>query len=284
MKFRKKKQEVAVTEEQAVDCPSPEKVETCEQLQMEGVEKMRTPYPFDFENDQKLKREFVDFKIRTLLHRIDHTLLKQDCTEKDLAKLCDEANEYGFYSVCVQPLHVSFAKKRLGKNSHVKVATVIGFPMGENLSSVKAKETQKAVKCGADEIDMVACISAIKNGDYRYVRRDVEKVVKAAKGRPVKVIIETGLLTDKEITRASIAAMQGKATFVKTSTGYFGGGATVEAVQRIREAVGDRCSIKASGGIRTADDLMKMLSSGADRIGTSAGVTIAKQLAENTDL
>ena len=147
----------------------------------EQVEAQSVPFAPGDSGDEQLKKEFVAFKVRALLHRIDHTLLKQDCTEKEIDALCDEANEYGFYAVCVQPLHVAAAKKRLGEDSHVKVATVVGFPMGETYSAVKAKETKMATAAGADEIDMVACISAIKRGEYRYVRRDVARVVKAAK-------------------------------------------------------------------------------------------------------
>ena len=212
------------------------------------------------------------------LRMIEHTLLKQTATRADIRKLCDEARTFGFYSVCVQPVYVSACRIFLKNDPQVKIACVVGFPMGENVIPVKVYETKRAVADGADEIDMVICISAVKNGDYAYVKREVKKVVRAAQGRPVKVILETSLLTREEMVRAACCARDAGAAFVKTSTGYFGGGATADDVRLLKQTVRGVCQVKASGGIRTAEDFAAMESAGADRIGTSAGVTIAEGL------
>ena len=159
----------------------------------------------------------------------------------------------------------------------VKIACVVGFPMGENVTAVKVLEAKRAVADGADEIDMVACISAIKNGNYSYVKKEIRRVVKAAKVS-VKVIIETSLLTREEMIRAAVCARDAGAAFVKTSTGYFGEGAKAEDVRLLKETVKGACGVKASGGIRTAENLREMIEAGADRIGTSAGVSIAETL------
>jgi len=230
------------------------------------------------ETEADLKKEFELFKIQKILHRIDHTLLKQNITHDDLKKLCQDAIHYGFYSVCVQPVHVNFVKRQLGENSKVKVCAVISFPFGEDLFSVKAYQTKKAISDGADEIDMVMSISALKRGDFRFVKRDIKAVVKSARKRPVKVIIETSLLSVKEIEQACACIMGTGAKFVKTSTGYFGEGATVPIIKQLRLIVKDKLSIKASGGIKTADDAVALLNAGADRIGTSNGVAIAEGL------
>lgn len=233
------------------------------------------------------RREFEEFKrqkkieeIRRLLQTIDHTMLKQTATSADIRKLCDEAKEYGFHSVCVQPVYVAACRDFLRDAPQVKIACVVGFPMGENLTKTKVYETKQAVKDGADEIDMVICISAVKNGSFAYVRREIKKVVRAARGRAVKVIIETSLLTRDEMVRAAVCARDAGAAFVKTSTGYFGEGARAEDVRLLKETVGSACSVKASGGIRTAGQLRTMVEAGADRIGTSAGKEIAKTLHE----
>jgi deoxyribose-phosphate aldolase len=230
------------------------------------------------ETEEDLKKEFELFKIQKILHRIDHTLLKQNITHEDLKKLCQDATHYGFYSVCVQPIHVNFVKRQLGEGSKIKVCAVISFPFGEDLFSVKAFQTKKAISDGADEIDMVMCISALKRGDFRFVKRDIRAVVKSARKRPVKVIIETSLLTVKEIEQACSCIIGSGATFVKTSTGYFGEGATVQIIKQLRLIVKDKLSIKASGGIKTADDAVSLLNAGADRLGTSNGVAIAEGL------
>ncbi len=233
------------------------------------------------------RREFEEFKrqkkieeIRRLLRTIDHTMLKQTATSADIRKLCNEAKEYGFYSVCVQPVYVAACREFLRGCPQVKIACVVGFPMGENLTKTKVYETKQAVRDGADEIDMVICISAVKNGQFGYVRREIKKIVRAAHGRPVKVIIETSLLTRDEMVRAASCARDAGAAFVKTSTGYFGEGARAEDVRLLKETVAGKCQVKASGGIRTAERLKEMVAAGADRIGTSAGKDIAKQLRE----
>ena len=229
--------------------------------------------------------EFAEFRRRKKaeelarrLRMIDHTLLKQTATRADIRKLCDEARTFGFYSVCVQPVYVSVCRTFLKNDPQVKIACVVGFPMGENVIPVMVYETKRAVADGADEIDMVLCISAVKNGDYAYVKREVKKVVRAAQGRPVKVILETSLLTKEEMVRAACCARDAGAAFVKTSTGYFGGGATADDVRLLKQTVRGVCQVKASGGIRTAEDFAAMESAGADRIGTSAGVAIAEGL------
>ena len=230
-------------------------------------------------------KEFEEFKrqkklteLRRLLRTIDHTLLKQTATRADIKKLCDEAREFGFYSVCVQPVYVSACRDFLRHSPAVKIACVVGFPMGENLTATKVYETKCAVRDGADEIDMVICVSAVKNGNYSYVKKEIKQVVKAAKGNPVKVILETSLLTRDEMLRAAACARDAGAAFVKTSTGYFGEGAKAEDVKLLKSTVGQACGVKASGGIRTAEQFQEMIDAGADRIGTSAGKEIAGAL------
>lgn len=177
----------------------------------------------------------------------------------------------------MQPVYVSLCAEYLKNAPQVKIACVVGFPMGENVTDVKVYEAKRAVADGADEIDMVACISAIKNGNYSYVKKEIRRVVKAAKV-PVKVIIETSLLGQDEMVRAAVCARDAGAAFVKTSTGYFGEGAKAEDVKLLKETVKGACGVKASGGIRTAADLRRMVEAGADRIGTSAGVSIAEEI------
>ena len=227
---------------------------------------------------EEFRRQKKLLEMRRLLRMIDHTLLKQTATRSDIKKLCDEAREYGFYSVCVQPVYVSACCEFLKNSPSIKIACVIGFPMGENKTETKVYETKRAVADGADEIDMVACISAIKNGNYAYVRREIKQIVKAAKGSPVKVILETSLLTRDEMVRAALCARDAGAAFVKTSTGYFGEGARAEDVKLLKQTVDGKCSVKASGGIRTAEKFREMIEAGADRIGTSAGKDIAETL------
>ena len=243
------------------------------------------PATGNFEISADERAEFEEFRrqkklleMRRLLRMIDHTLLKQTATRSDIKKLCDEAREYGFYSVCVQPVYVSACCEFLKNSPSIKIACVVGFPMGENKTETKVYETRRAIADGADEIDMVACISAIKNGNYAYVRREIKQIVKAAKGSPVKVILETSLLTRDEMVRAALCARDAGAAFVKTSTGYFGEGARAEDVKLLKQTVDGKCSVKASGGIRTAEKFREMIEAGADRIGTSAGKDIAETL------
>lgn len=204
---------------------------------------------------------------------IDHTLLKQDATPNDIAKLCEEAMQFDFKSVCVNPVFVPFAHDLL-KNSDVLVCTVIGFPLGMNLARTKAEEAALAINEGADEIDMVINVGMLKAGNEKYVKEEI-KLVKSTIGKhTLKVIIETCLLTDEEKVRACVLAKEAGADFVKTSTGFSTGGATVHDVELMRETVGHTMGVKASGGVRTHEDLVKMVEAGATRIGTSHGTKI----------
>lgn len=206
---------------------------------------------------------------------IDHTILKPDASFEDVEKLCMEAKQYGFMSVCVNPAFIPLCVKLL-KGSDVKVCTVIGFPLGATLKDVKVFETREAVEEGADEIDMVINVSQLKAGNDEYVYQEIKDIRNACKGKILKVILETCLLTDEEIVRASELSVKAGADFVKTSTGFSTGGATVHAVSLMRQTVGDRCGVKASGGVRTYEDLIKMVEAGATRIGTSAGPKLFK--------
>lgn len=204
---------------------------------------------------------------------IDHTLLKP-ATKKQITTLCEEAMKYGFASVCILPDYVKYAYSLL-KDSSVKVCTVIGFPLGENTTAVKVYETKNAVKNGATEIDMVINPSYAKSNQWVKVRKEIEAVVKAAKGVTVKVIIEACLLDDKKIAKATQAVVDAKAQFVKTSTGFSTGGATVNAVQIMAQVVkGTDVKIKAAGGIRDFEKAQAMIDAGASRIGTSNGIAI----------
>ncbi|MDN4594791.1 deoxyribose-phosphate aldolase [Polycladomyces subterraneus] len=211
--------------------------------------------------------------LKTIASMIDHTLLKPDATASQIENLCREAKEYGFASVCVNPVWVARAAEWL-KGSDVKVCTVVGFPLGATTKETKAFETRNAIENGADEIDMVMNIGALKSGDHTLVREDIAAVVEAAGGKTVKVILETGLLNDDEIRIASTLAKEAGAHFVKTSTGFGHGGATEEAVRLMRKTVGPDMGVKASGGVRDAETARKMIEAGANRIGASASVAI----------
>ena len=204
---------------------------------------------------------------------IDHTLLNANASKNDITKLCDEAMQYDFASVCVNPVWVSYCAEYL-KESDVRVCTVIGFPLGANTSKVKAYEAKMAIEEGADEVDMVINIGALKAGDMDTVYQDIQAVVDASQGHCVKVIIETCLLTDEEKVLACQQAMKAKATFVKTSTGFSTGGATVHDVALMKQTVGDHCEVKASGGVKTFEDMEAMVNAGASRIGTSSGISL----------
>jgi deoxyribose-phosphate aldolase len=206
---------------------------------------------------------------------IDHTLLRPDATASEIDTMCDEAMQYGFASVCINPTWVKRAAERL-RGSSVKVCTVIGFPLGATSPEIKAMEARRALRDGAREVDMVINIGALKSGDRALVLADIAKVVDAAHegGAIAKVILETALLTDEEKVIASSLARQAKADFVKTSTGFNGGGATVYDVALMRETVGPTMGVKASGGVRTLEDAEDMIAAGATRIGASAGVQI----------
>ena len=207
---------------------------------------------------------------------IDHTLLKPDATLAGIKKLCAEAREYDFMSVCVNPFFVPIAKKLLD-GSDVKVCTVIGFPLGANTPYIKAVEAKKDIDDGADEIDMVINVSMAKEHDYEYIENEVRLVREASEGKILKVILETCLLTDDEIIATSKASKAAGADFVKTSTGFSKGGATVEAVKLMREAVGPDMGVKASGGIHTRQEMLAMIEAGATRIGASCGVELMKE-------
>ncbi|MDT2046500.1 deoxyribose-phosphate aldolase [Bacillus sp. 1780r2a1] len=208
---------------------------------------------------------------------IDHTLLKANATEEQITVLAQEAKEYSFASVCVNPTWVKKAAELLRDAQAVKVCTVIGFPLGANTPEVKAFETTNAIENGADEVDMVINIGALKDKNYELVERDIKAVVDAAKGKAlVKVIIETCLLTDEEKVKACELSVKAGADFVKTSTGFSTGGATVEDIALMRKTVGPDLGVKASGGVRGLEDAKAMIEAGATRIGASSGVSIAK--------
>jgi deoxyribose-phosphate aldolase len=215
---------------------------------------------------------------------IDHTLLKPDASDAQIAQLCYEARKYNFAAVCVNPSKVKLCAQLL-KDTPVKIATVVGFPLGATPPEVKAYETQQAIEDGANEIDMVINIGAVKSQDYSLVGRDIATVVRTAQagGAITKVIIEAALLTDEEKVVACKLAKEAGAEYVKTSTGFASGGATVHDVALMRQAVGPTMGVKAAGGIRTHEDALKMIEAGATRIGASASVKIMQQAGQNGD-
>lgn len=204
---------------------------------------------------------------------IDHTLLKQNATPEQIVELCEEAKQFDFMSVCVNPGYVPLAYEIL-KDSDVKVCTVIGFPLGMNLTKTKIDEAELSIKEGADEIDMVINVGMLKAGHDEYVEEEIRLLKAVARNKVLKVIIETCLLTDEEKVRACLAAKRAGADFVKTSTGFSTGGATVEDIALMRKTVGPEMGVKASGGVKTHDDMLKMIEAGATRIGTSNGTKI----------
>jgi len=217
-----------------------------------------------------MRRE-MKMDYRTL---IDHTILAPQATKEDVERLCKEAMEYGFHSVCVNSSFVYYCA-RLLKDSGVAVCTVIGFPLGAMSTAGKTAEAEQAIRDGASELDMVIHIGMIKSGDWEYVKQDISSVVEAAKGRAiVKVILETCLLTDDEKVKACRICKECGADFVKTSTGFSKGGATIEDVALMRRTVGSGMGVKASGGIRSLEDAQAMVEAGAVRLGTSSGVAI----------
>ncbi|WP_443135172.1 deoxyribose-phosphate aldolase [Halobacteriovorax sp. GB3] len=219
---------------------------------------------------------------------IDHTLLKQNATSEQVKRLCQEAMEYEFASVCINPTHIKLAKEIL-KDSPVKVCTVIGFPLGANATETKVFETKKAISDGADEVDMVINIGALKEGNFQLVEDDIRAVVLAAKEQDskseiiVKVIIETALLEKEEIATATKITDKAKAHFVKTSTGFAGGGATIEDVKLMKSTIESNMLIKASGGIRDLEQAKAMIEAGASRLGASSGVQIMQGLTSKSD-
>ncbi len=222
-----------------------------------------------------------------LARLIDHTALKPDTTEARIRTLCDEARHYGFAAVCVNPCYVPLAAELL-QDSPVAVCTVVGFPLGANRTAIKAAEAEQAIRDGAAELDMVLNLGLLKSGRHRAVLEDIRAVVDVARQAPpppgrdrilVKVILETALLTDAEKEHACRLALEAGADFVKTSTGFAGGGATVEDVALMRRVVGDRMGVKASGGIRTRAQAEALVAAGASRLGTSAGVALVQDVA-----
>ncbi len=213
---------------------------------------------------------------------IDHTILKPNTKKEQVIKVCDEAKEYDFMSVCVNSYYTKLVSDQLA-GSDVKVCTVVGFPLGACTKETKAFETKQAVANGADEIDMVINVGALRDGDYELVLEDIKAVVEASGDALVKVIIETCLLTDEEKVKACELSVEAGADFVKTSTGFAGGGATPEDVALMKKTVGDKALVKASGGVRDYDGAMAVIEAGASRIGASSGVAIVKHEVGTSD-
>ncbi|MBO6046532.1 MAG: deoxyribose-phosphate aldolase [Erysipelotrichaceae bacterium] len=207
---------------------------------------------------------------------IDHTNLKQNATQNDIAKLCDEAKTYHFASVCVNPYWVSYCAELL-KDTDVNVCTVIGFPLGATSTASKAFEAKQAILDGATEVDMVINVGEVKAQHDEAVYEDIKAVKEAAKNETLKVIIETCLLTDEEKVRACKLSVKAGADFVKTSTGFSTGGATVHDVKLMKDTVGDACEVKASGGIHTREEMLALIDAGATRIGASAGIALIQE-------
>ncbi len=218
---------------------------------------------------------------KVIVKYIDHTNLKADATEEEIKKLCEEAKNFGFASVCINPTNVVLAAEIL-KGSEVNVCTVIGFPLGATTSKVKAFETRNAIANGAQEVDMVINIGALKSGNDYLVEKDIEAVVNAAKGKViVKVILETALLTKDQIIMGSLLAKSAGADFIKTSTGFSTAGALIEDIVLMRKTVGFEMGVKAAGGIRTRKDAEEMIKAGATRIGASASLAIVRGTSED---
>ncbi len=205
--------------------------------------------------------------------KIEHTNLKPEATIDDIIKLCDEAKKYNFFGVCVNSQYVCFAKEQL-KGSRCKIVTVVGFPLGASISEIKAAEAREVIDIGADEIDMVIAIGLLKSKRYEDVKKDIKKVVEVVINKPVKVIIETALLSEDEKRKACQLAQEAGAAFVKTSTGFSKGGASVEDIRLMREVVGKGMGIKAAGGIRDYQTAVAMIEAGANRLGCSNSVNI----------
>lgn len=211
---------------------------------------------------------------------IDHTVLKPDASEEKVIQLCKEAREWNFASVCINPCNITLAKKLL-EGTDVMVCTVIGFPLGQNTTAIKVAETEDAYALGCDEFDMVINVGKLKDGCADYVRNEIAAVVKAAKGKTVKVIIETGLLTDEEKALATRLSCEAGAHFVKTCTGFSAGVATVEDIRIMKQNVSGNVQLKASAGVRNYKDALALIEAGADRLGTSAGIAIISEIPKN---
>jgi deoxyribose-phosphate aldolase len=219
------------------------------------------------------KGKVINMDKAEIASKIEHTNLKPDATVEDIVRLCNEAKQYGFFGVCVNSQYIKLAKEQL-QGSQCKIVAVVGFPLGASISEAKAAETKNAIDMGADEIDMVIAIGLLKSKKYEEVKDDIKKVVEAAKDKLVKVIIEAALLTEDEKKKACELAQEAGVAFVKTSTGFSKGGATVEDVKLMREVVGKSMGIKAAGGIRDYQAVQAMIQAGADRLGCSASVDI----------
>lgn len=233
----------------------------------EKIVKYKKEYSFNLENRK------IDLK--QVKESIEHTLLKATATIDEILKLCDEAVEYGFYGVCVNPSFVKHAAERL-RGSQVKIVSVVGFPLGATTQYIKARESTELVKMGADEIDMVIHIGMLKSKEYIYVYEDIRSVVEACEGKPVKVIIETCYLTDEEKIAACVISELAGASFVKTSTGFGSAGATVQDVHLMKWC-SEKLSVKASGGIRDFNQAVELMRAGASRIGTSSSIKIISE-------
>lgn len=226
----------------------------------------------------------VLYMTQTIASMIDHTLLKANATKGEITKLVEEAKQYSFASVCINPTWVKTAAELLADTPEVKVCTVIGFPLGASTTETKVFETKNVIENGAKEVDMVINIGAVKDNYNDFVESDIRAVVEAAKGKAItKVIIETCLLTDEEKVRACELAVKAGADFVKTSTGFSTGGATVADIQLMRKTVGPDIGVKASGGVRSREDALAMIEAGATRIGASSGIAIVKGETSTTD-
>ncbi|MFN7453426.1 MAG: deoxyribose-phosphate aldolase [Pseudobdellovibrionaceae bacterium] len=212
---------------------------------------------------------------QNLASYIDHTLLKPEVTPDQIETLCREAAEHRFFGVCVNSCYIALAKKSLTGTS-VKVVSVVGFPLGVMETSAKAFEAQRAVQLGADEIDMVINVGHFKAGNFNYVKDDIKAVVTAAQGKPVKVILETSLLNEEQKRKACELSVDAGAHFVKTSTGFGGGGATKEDILLMRSVVGPKLGVKASGGVKNTEQAWEMIKAGATRLGTSSGVQLVQ--------
>lgn len=236
---------------------------------LEKIEKEISRSKHDFSFNPKISK----ISAPVIARMIDHTLLSPDATSLQIKKLCDEALKYNFYSVCVNPIRVPDAFDIL-KESGIKIASVVAFPFGTTASKIKAEETRWAIEHGADEIDMVMNIGAVKESKYEEVYDDIKAVVEASKDKTVKVIIETALLNFEEKIAACVISKEAGANFVKTSTGYSKAGAVAEDVALMRFIVGEKIGVKAAGGIHSYDDAVKMISAGANRIGASRSIEI----------
>jgi deoxyribose-phosphate aldolase len=219
--------------------------------------------------------------LSNLARLIDHTLLKPDATHSDIERICREALQHKFATVCINSAHLAQATSILEGSTTLPIA-VVGFPLGACTTSTKVFETREAIRLGAREIDMVIAIGALKEENYAEVLNDIHEVVQAAHPYPVKVILETAMLDTRQKVAACVLAKEAGAAFVKTSTGFGGGGATVEDISLMREVVGSKMGVKASGGVRTREDAAKMIAAGANRIGTSSGAAIVQDLKTNS--